>query len=120
MKYDSKDKLWSLAVKIRARHRCEYCLSSHGLDSHHYFGRRYMATRYDVTNGFCLCADHHINLAHQRPGEFVQWAIRKRGEAWHEILRRKSRLIKADNSLDLLICKKIVEEYKNEESSFST
>lgn len=111
MNKSEADKVWSLAVKIRAGHRCEYCLGSRCLNSHHYFGRRYQATRYDIQNGFCLCADHHINLAHQRSGEFTQWAIRKRGEVWHEILRAKSQRIKADVTLDIIICQQIVKSF---------
>lgn len=109
------DDLWSLAVKILAGFRCEYCLGSNCLNSHHYFGRRYQSTRYDVKNGFCLCADHHINLAHQRSGEFSQWAIRRRGQVWHELLRMKSQRVKADVTLDVLYCKQIVGKHKQGE-----
>ena len=87
------DDLWSLAVKLRAGSRCEMCFRTRALNSHHFFSRRYMGLRWDVENGFCLCADCHINTAHHRPSVFVLKAIKQRGEEWHNRLLLKTQQI---------------------------
>jgi len=87
------DNLWSQTVKIRAGNRCEMCHRSRYLNSHHFFGRRYLALRFDVENGFALCPNCHINTAHQKPSVFVLWAIKTRGEGWHNRLLLKSQKV---------------------------
>lgn len=104
------DDTWSKAVKIIAGNRCEYCLGSVCLNSHHFYSRKYKSIRYDVNNGFCLCANHHMNLAHARPSDFVLWAIRKRGELWHDLLRIKSNRVKIDTTPDIVYCKQVCEK----------
>ena len=104
------DDLWSKAVKILAHNRCEWCLKiGIALNSHHFFSRRFLGTRYKPSCGFALCISCHFK-AHQRSSEFSDWARSKRGEAWYNILRAQSYKIKADTSLDILLCKKIVNE----------
>lgn len=106
-KMNASDMIWSKAVKIIAQNRCEYCFGSRCLNSHHFISRSVKQIRFDVNNGFCLCANHHMNLAHKRPSEFTTWAIKKRGELWHSLLLVKSRTPKLDTSLDVLYCKQI-------------
>lgn len=108
MKNTKADSDWSLAVKILALFKCEWCTKEEvGLNSHHFFSRRFKATRYDVNNGFCLCVACHFK-AHQRSSEFTFWAVKKRGELWYSLLLIKSRKIKADVTLDILFCKQVI------------
>ena len=37
-------------------------------------------------DGVCLCANCHINFAHQNGIAFAQWIIGKRGQAWYDRL----------------------------------
>ena len=84
------DKLWSKAVKILANNKCEFCESTESLNSHHFYGRRNYAVRWEVENGFCLCASHHkFNTkfsAHETPSKFTEWSKEKRGDKWYNKL----------------------------------
>lgn len=60
------DTLWSEAVKLRAKYRCEYCgaagIKAGGntwLNSCHIVGRRFRGLRWDIENGMSLCYVHH-------------------------------------------------------------
>jgi len=86
------DKLWSLAVKAKAGGKCELCFSVGALNSHHIFSRRFMGTRFDVSNGVCLCIGHHFE-AHQKSSVFTLKILKKRGDAWHDALQLKSQKI---------------------------
>lgn len=94
------DTLWSKAVKLLAKERCEYCGSTRRLNSHHIFGRRKYSVRWEVTNGICLCSGHHQFdnrfSAHQTPTLFTDWIKEKRGEQWYEELNQKANSIKPD------------------------
>lgn len=97
------DVLWSKAVKILAGNKCEYCGSTKHLNSHHIFGRRNFAVRWEVTNGVCLCSGHHQFdsrfSAHQTPTKFTDWIKDKRGLKWYEELNNKSNTIKPDKDI---------------------
>ena len=84
------DTLWSRAVKILAKERCEYCGSTQYLNSHHIFGRRNFPVRWNVNNGVCLCAKCHQFSskfsAHQTPTLFTDWIKEKRGLEWYSQL----------------------------------
>jgi hypothetical protein len=82
------DKVWSEAVKVIAGHKCEMCGKTENLNSHHVFGRRALSTRWKLENGVCLCAGHHIQIAHQKPVEFAMWIVGKRGEDWYDALKK--------------------------------
>lgn len=91
------DKLWSQAVKDKANNICEKCHSvSKGLNSHHVVGRRYLSTRFLISNGVALCVNCHFNIAHQNPVEFSKWILEKRGEDWYNRLQLKKQAIKVD------------------------
>lgn len=67
------DKEWSLYVRNRDK-VCQKCGStSKTLAAHHAFGRRHLATRWDVFNGISLCFACHINWAHRDPSGFSEW-----------------------------------------------
>ena len=90
------DDLWALAVKSKAKNKCEYCGKTTTLNSHHIFSRSNMATRWDINNGICLCVSHHVfgtMSAHKAPIEFVEFLKEKRGELWYETLRTKAKTI---------------------------
>lgn len=88
------DDLWSLAVKARAGNRCEVTLRSGiRLESHHFYGRRNKSLRWVVSNGFSLSHDKH-RWAEEQPAEFIQWAIKSRGQEWFDSLQAQSRQVK--------------------------
>jgi hypothetical protein len=97
------DKLWSLIIKTRAGFICEYCGERSYLNSHHIFSRSNKTLRWDVDNGICLCAKHHMlgNFsAHKSPIEFGEWIRKKRGEEWYQDLLTKSHKISKNISED--------------------
>ena len=88
------DKKWSKKVKEIAKGKCEYCSSTHYLNSHHIFSRKFLNTRFDINNGVCLCAAHHLPFAHHKSLEFSIWVISTRGDEWYDDLVIKSRVVK--------------------------
>ena len=94
-------------VKERAGYKCEYCGKTEYLNSHHVFSRTNYSVRWDVNNGVCLCAGHHVlgNFsAHKAPLEFADWLKGKRGEEWYGKLLLKAK--KVVPSMDLEQVKK--------------
>lgn len=88
------DILWAKAVKARAGNRCERCLTTEGLQAHHAVGKRRNKTlRHVVSNGFSLCAGHHM-WAEQDGIAFAVWAIEQRGQKWWDDLRVYGRQVK--------------------------
>jgi hypothetical protein len=91
------DQLWSQI--IRSKGECEVCGKLQNecqLHPHHYIGRRNRATRWDLDNGFCICALHHtmgIESAHENPEWFRREALRLRGDKWLKEIYRKSNQI---------------------------
>ncbi len=104
------DKRWSEIIR---RHGvCEYCNSSSTqLHSHHIYSRANLNTRWDLTNGVCLCVSHHIwntqFSAHLTPSEFLDWILeRKGGKTKVEKIRQKRRnfeTIYPEEELDFLM-----------------
>jgi len=88
------DALWSELVKIKAGYRCEYSNKSNALNSHHIYSRSKKSTRWDIENGVCLTASHHVLSsgfsAHKTPTEFVEWIKIKRGNLWYNELRKRA------------------------------
>lgn len=101
------DNLWSEIVKLMAGGQCEYCGKESSLNSHHIFSRSRLNLRWETDNGVCLCAGHHVlsnSSAHKAPIEFVEWLREKRGDAWYDGLRIKSReIVKLTNADKLSI-----------------
>jgi hypothetical protein len=87
----TRDKNWSYTVKELAGNKCEYCGKTEHLNSHHIFSRSNHLLRWDVTNGICLCAGHHVLKsdfsAHKTPADFVEWIKEYRGLEWSDDLR---------------------------------
>lgn len=92
------DKAWSQTVQIRAGMKCERCGKMKYLNSHHIVGRRNKSTRWEITNGCCLCAGCHTFSssfsAHQTPTIFAEWIIGERGQEWHDDLISQANTIK--------------------------
>lgn len=64
--------LWREVVFKQAGGRCEYpgCRKAEYLNAHHIYSRSHRSTRYDPSNGMCLCSGHHTlnrNSAHHDP-----------------------------------------------------
>lgn len=87
---------------VRSRGRCENdnCLSKaphtplflKQLTWAHIISRRFLNTRWDISNAFCLCwACHQYFTAH--PLEWKDFVIAKIGEEAYEVLLRKSQLM---------------------------
>lgn len=82
----SLDKAWSLYVRTRDP-VCKKCGGSGAVSPHHAFGRRHLATRWDVENGVGLCFPCHIHWAHRDPGGFTEWFRSHVGEDQYNRLR---------------------------------
>ena len=90
---DRLDRLWADDVKLIAGSKCEYCSKTTTLNSHHIFGRSNFRLRWDVDNGMCLCAYHHMlgNVsAHKSPLLFAEFMIKERGQEWYASLLKKA------------------------------
>lgn len=111
---DQLDKLWATIIKQRAGNICEYpdCNKMY-LNSHHIFGKRNMATRFDLENGICLCSGHHtLNTfsAHQSPA-FEDWIKKHIGKERYRRIEARSYTIKKWTLVEL---EELVEEFKKE------
>jgi hypothetical protein len=73
------DKLWSLIV--RAAGKCRICGKESQLQAAHGFSRRYAGTRWDLRNGWALCAGHHVFYTH-RPLEWDSWLRAELGDLY--------------------------------------
>lgn len=73
---DMADSLWSLAVRKDWLNRCAVCRKPK-CEAHHLIPRENEATRYNLTNGIALCAQHHRFDAkvspHQNAEGWIQW-----------------------------------------------
>lgn len=91
------DDLWSEAVKVNYGYKCAYCGTSDNLNSHHIYTRSRMATRWDMDNGICLCADHHTFSqefsAHKTPAKFYAWLCDLKWEDYVMDIEKKSQSI---------------------------
>lgn len=92
-----RDKNWAYLVKELAGNKCEYCGKTEHLNSHHIFSRSNHLLRWDITNGICLCAGHHVFStefsAHKSPAEFIEWVKEYRGLEWYEDLRKRAKRV---------------------------
>ena len=87
------DELWTKV--IRQKGYCECCGSKNKqLNAHHIFTRSRKATRWEISNGICLCAGCHTLSsklsAHKTPYEFNKWLEEKKGKKWIDLLCKKS------------------------------
>lgn len=91
------DKAWSEYVRNRDN-RCKKCGGSGAVSPHHAFGRRHMATRWDVNNGVGLCYPCHIHWAHRDPAGFTEWFRELIGdEKYIHLALEHNKIVKYDN-----------------------
>lgn len=61
---------WAKNVKKRAEYRCEICGASGQLEAHHIQPyAQYPESRFDLSNGICLCKHCHNELHSWRKGD---------------------------------------------------
>ena len=96
------DKEWSEYVRNRDR-VCQKCGGVSSISSHHAYGRRHRATRWDVINGVGLCYPCHIHWAHRDCAGFADWFRKHVGDDNYE------RLAEAHNQ----VVKHTVEDLQN-------
>ena len=81
--------LWAKIIKNGGK--CEYCGKTSYLNAHHFYSRADRKLRYNINNGFCLCSGCHVLSskfsAHLTPADFVDWAVKYRGNKWLKNLR---------------------------------
>ena len=85
------DILWSKV--IRQKGYCEYCGKKPPevvLHAHHIFSRRHFSTRWDVTNGVCLCNGCHLYKAHKDIQEFSDWVAEHFGPILIQEIRERA------------------------------
>lgn len=110
------DIAWAKLVKLKAGLKCEYCgTTTKQLHSHHIFSRSKKSTRWDIDNGICLCAGHHVLSstfsAHKTPTEFTYWFEKYKGKDFIEMLTFKSNQIsKLHNFEKELLLKELQKE----------
>jgi len=84
------DAMWAKIIKLRAKHTCEKCgIKGVSMNSHHIFARNSHSTRWDLTNGLCLCCACHTfgtHAAHRDPS-FKDWVVEYIGEDVYDLLR---------------------------------
>jgi hypothetical protein len=81
------DKLWSQIV--RAAGKCRICGSEERLQAAHGFSRSYLGTRWDLRNGWCLCAADHVFYTH-RPLEWGEFMHSELGPVLYDELRKQA------------------------------
>lgn len=74
---------------VRSRGQCENCGSEHALQTAHIIGRRYVATRTDERNAFCLCAKCHFRFT-EHADEWLAFIDLTIGRAEYERLKAKA------------------------------
>jgi len=83
---DMADRLWSLAVKYDWAQKCAVCGRRENLNAHHLVPREHNATRYERTNGICLCAHCHQwdkdISPHQNAAGWLEWLREHHTELW--------------------------------------
>lgn len=94
------DKKWSLAIKQRDK-ICILCKKDWNLQSAHIFSRSHLGTRWNITNGLCLCGGCHIFFAHKNPIEFSELVRLRLGEERYQKLRQEAQMITKFSTVDL-------------------
>jgi len=99
-------KLWSLAVRDRAEHKCEYCGISKGeihinsdgkpiktkIDSHHLLSRdiKDCPLKFDILNSIAVCPTHHkwgIPSFHRDPVDTITWLQKHHPDRYEYVLK---------------------------------
>ena len=93
IKIQKEDTEWARQVRERDK-KCLYCRKTQYLQAHHLFGRSRSSTRYNLLNGFTLCAKHHVFSnefsAHRTNETFKIWAKAYLGKKVYQELKKLS------------------------------
>ena len=81
------DKLWSEIV--RSAGKCRICGSAERLQAAHGFSRRYLGTRHDLRNGWCLCSGCHLTMGY-RAIEWDMFMHKELGQELYQKLREQA------------------------------
>jgi 5-methylcytosine-specific restriction endonuclease McrA len=103
------DKEWSLYVRKRDKF-CQKCGGISGIAPHHAFGRRHLATRWDIFNGVGLCYPCHIHWSHRDPSGFSEWFRKHIGQAQFERLSESHNQVVKHTIEDLEAMLKTIKE----------
>lgn len=90
------DRLWALAIKLRANGRCEFCLEP-GSDSHHMVSRSAVYLRHSLPNGVFLCKKCHFRF-HKKESLFLwEWMRKNRQSDYFYIDDHRNTLCKSQD-----------------------
>jgi hypothetical protein len=118
-------KIWSLAVRERAGHKCEYCGIERGaihinkkgasiktkIDAHHLLSRdgKDCPLKFDILNSVAVCSSCHkfsFPSFHRDPITTIHWLRENRNERYEYVLKNASFKVDLDN-------RKVLEEIGN-------
>lgn len=118
-------KLWSLSVRERAGHKCEFCGIEKGseyvnaagktiktkIDAHHLLSRdvKDCPLKFDIMNSVAVCPFHHkfgIPSFHRDPITTITWLQANEPERYEYVLSKSSFKVDLDN-------RKVLEEIEN-------
>lgn len=105
------DKLW---FEKCVKENCEVCGRRWMIQVHHfYFKGTYGHLRYDIDNGVSLCKGCHFVLHNQDAKKIEEKIIEKKGKAWYNRLKKKSReRILNTQTMGYYRC--VIEKFKDE------
>jgi len=119
---DPADKAFSMYVRLK-QGQCQRCGSlvtfnakgdpiSHQLS--HFQGRRKEATRFDISNGDCLCGGCHQYFT-ANPGEHYIWQVGKKGQAVVDaVIVRSNSYVKKDRVMQKLVWAQAYKDLRKE------
>ena len=106
------DKLW---YSKYTKSHCEVCGSNEFVVGHHfYFKGNYGHLRYDKNNCVSLCKSCHFILHHQDQKKIEEVIIEKKGKAWYNKIKKKSREKPAGSYQTISWYQEQIEKLKNE------
>lgn len=110
------DRMWSLAVKLRAGNVSEYSGKAGNLNSHHIEGKGNHRLRWELDNGVCITGGEHKFIAHRqdRAADFRKWAMKKRGISEDDLTNWKRQLGGVDRFGIYLLLKQAINYYQGE------
>jgi hypothetical protein len=116
IKIMAADKYFSLAIRHRDNHQCQYCWGLDGkMECAHIHSRRHRRIRWDATNAVTLCNTHHRYFT-EEPFAWVKWLTDTYGEGYLDILlEKRNTIMKSDKTLRAEIAKHYREELKRME-----
>ena len=110
------DIVFSKVIKLRSNYICEETGEIGNVQCAHIVSRRYMSTRWDLTNAICLSAKRHLYYTY-RPVEWKEYINKRFGKQRLEMLERQALVIRKWSIIELRdLHKRLVKleaEYEN-------